>query len=138
MGRVGTAAYDDMRARHGELVIGADLDPDKVKEHQAAGRNVILGDATDLDFWARAFPDSRSKIRMIILAMPKHAANMNALKELAQRQFDGKIAATALFDDEVEELKQAGAHTAYNIYAEAGFGFAEHICQTLEGETEDG
>ena len=69
---------------------------------------------------------------MVILAMPKHAANMNALKELAQRQFDGKIAATALFDDEVEELKQAGAHAVYNIYAEAGFGYAEHICQALE------
>jgi predicted Kef-type K+ transport protein len=133
MGRVGTAAYDDMRFRHGELVIGIDLDPDKVKEHQAAGRNVIFGDATDFDFWARAYADSGgNKIRMVILAMPKHAANMNALKELAQRQFDGKIAATALFDDEVEELKQAGAHAVYNIYAEAGFGFAEHVCQALE------
>ena len=133
MGRVGTAAYDDMRVRHGELVIGIDLDPDKVKEHQAAGRNVIFGDATDFDFWARAFADSRgNKIRIVILAMPKQAANMNALKELAQRQFDGKISATALFDDEVEELKQAGAHAVYNIYAEAGFGYAEHICQALE------
>jgi hypothetical protein len=63
--------------------------------------------------------------------MPQHTANMNALNELRQRQFRGKIAATALFDDEVEELKQAGAHAAYNIYAEAGFGYAEHICQAL-------
>jgi len=47
-------------------------------------------------------------------------------------QFPGKIAATAKYDDEVEELKQAGAHPAYNIYAQAGFGFAEHVCQALE------
>jgi predicted Kef-type K+ transport protein len=26
----------------------------------------------------------------------------------------------------------AGAHAVYNIYAEAGFGFAEHVCQALE------
>ena len=57
---------------------------------------------------------------------------MNALKELAQRRFDGKIAAKAMVDDEVEELKQAGANADYNIYAAAGFGFAEHICQALD------
>jgi dihydropteroate synthase len=68
---------------------------------------------------------------MVILAMPDHKANMNAIEELTQRQFKGLIAAMAMFDDEVEELKQAGAHAAYNIYAQAGFGFAEHVCQAL-------
>jgi hypothetical protein len=57
---------------------------------------------------------------------------MNALEELTRGQFPGKIAAAAKYDDEVEELKQAGAHAVYNIYAEAGFGYAEHICQALE------
>ena len=64
--------------------------------------------------------------------MPDHKANMNALNELTQRQFEGQIAAMAMYDDEVEELKQAGAHAAYNIYAQAGFGFAEHVCQAIE------
>jgi hypothetical protein len=71
------------------------------------------------------------KIRMVILAMPDHTANMNAVAELTRRQYAGHIAATALFDDEAEELRQAGAHAAYNIYAEAGYGFAEHVCQVL-------
>ena len=56
---------------------------------------------------------------------------MNALEELTRRQFPGKIAAAAVFDDEVEELRQAGAHAAYDIYAQAGFGFAEHVCQAM-------
>jgi hypothetical protein len=43
-----------------------------------------------------------------------------------------------MFDDEVDELKQAGAHAVYNIYAEAGFGFAEHVYQALGDATEDG
>jgi hypothetical protein len=121
-----------MRQRYGEIVIGVDFDTEIVEKHRRAGRNVIAGDVSDIDFWERAFADDRGKMRMVILAMPQHTANMNALNELRQRQFRGKIAATAMFDDEVKELKQAGAHAAYNIYAEAGFGYAEHICQAME------
>jgi predicted Kef-type K+ transport protein len=135
LGRIGTAAYDDMRSRYGEIVIGIDFNNEVVAKHQEAGRTVIAGDATDHDFWERAFGGGRGRIRMVILAMPDHTANMNAVEELTRRQYQGQIAATALFDDEAEELRQAGAHAAYNIYAEAGYGFAEHICQVLEGET---
>ena len=134
-----------MREKYGEVVIGIDFNFEVVEKHRQTGRNVIVGDAADFDFWERAVSSTREKIRMVILAMPQHKANMNALEELTRGQFPGKIAAAAKYDDEVEELKQAGAHAAYNIYAEAGFGYAEHICQALEdagefsaGKTEDG
>ena len=132
LGRIGTAVYDDMRNRFGEIVIGIDFNKEVVVKHQQAGRNVITGDATDHDFWERAVAGGVAKIRMVILAMPDHTANMNAMEELTRGQFPGKIAAAAVFDDEVEELRQAGAHAAYDIYAEAGFGFAEHVCQVLD------
>jgi predicted Kef-type K+ transport protein len=133
MGRVGTAAYNDMQARHGDLVVGIDFDSDQVKKHQAAGRNVILGDATDLDFWARAKIGGQGKLRLVMLAMPNHAANMQAVNALGTKKYTGLIAAAAKFDDEVAELKQAGVHAAFNFYAEAGFGFAEHVCKALDG-----
>jgi len=132
IGRIGAAAYDDLRDKFGEIVIGIDFDSEVVEKHQQAGRNVVVGDAADLDFWERAAVGGDDKIRIVILAMPDHKANMNALNELTQRQFEGQIAAMAMYDDEVEELKQAGAHAAYNIYAQAGFGFAEHVCQAIE------
>ena len=131
MGRVGTAAYDDLRARQGDIVIGVDFDPDVAKSHQAAGRNVIVGDAMDIDFWARARMSKKDKIRWVMLAMPNHAANMQAVYELTANKFDGIIAATAKFDDQVEELKAAGVQAAYNFYAEAGYGFAEHVCRAV-------
>jgi len=135
MGRVGSAAYDEMRARHGEIVIGIDFDPDAVKNHQAAGRKVILGDATDIDFWARTRMGGRGKLRLVMLAMPDHAANMQAVKELAASKYDAVVAATAQFDDHVEELKAAGVQGAFNFYAEAGYGFAKHVCRTLEAQS---
>ena len=70
MGRVGAVAYDEMRTRYGELVIGIDFDTDIIKKHQAAGRHVILGDATDIDFWARVKMGGQGKLRLVLLAMP--------------------------------------------------------------------
>jgi predicted Kef-type K+ transport protein len=134
MGRVGTAAYDEMRNRLGEVILGLDSDKDVVKTHRAEGRNVILGDATDIDFWARTRMGGKHKVRMVLLAMPNHAANMQAASELRVSDFDGIIAATAQFDDQVAQLKEAGVHGAFNFYAEAGHGFAEHVCRTLGDE----
>jgi len=131
MGRIGTAAYDDMRNRHGDIVIGVDFDPKVAKEHQDAGRNVILGDATDIDFWDRAMAGGQKKIRIVMLAMADHRANLNAVKELSKRKYGGMVAATARYDDQIRELKEAGVHAAFNIFAEAGFGFAEHVCSRL-------
>ena len=135
MGRVGTAAYDEMRTRQGDVIIGVDFDQEVVENHQSAGRNVIRGDATDIDFWARTrMTGGKTKVRMVLLAMPDHAANMQAASELHADQFDGIIAATAQFDDQVEELKAAGVHGAFNFYAEAGSGFAEHVCRSFDDE----
>ena len=132
MGRVGTAVYEDMRDRYGDVVIGVDFDTTVVKEHQTAGRNVIVGDAADADFWQRATSSGNPKIRLVMLAMPEHCANLQAVKEITARKFGGIIAAVAKFDDDVEELKHAGAQAVYNHYAEAGYGFAEHARELVD------
>ena len=135
MGRLGTAAYDEIRARQGYVIIGIDFDREVVEKHQAAGRNVIRGDATDIDFWARTrMVTEKRKLRIVLLAMPDHAANLQAVREIQINEFDGIIGATAHFDDQVEELKEAGVHGAFNFYAEAGHGFAEHICRSFDDE----
>jgi glutathione-regulated potassium-efflux system ancillary protein KefC len=131
MGRVGTGAYDDMRRRYGEVVIGVDFDEETVKKHLETGRKVILGDPTDHDFWAKT-NQHEGKIQMVLLALSEHTANMTAVAQLTEMKFAGSIAATAKFDDEVEELKEAGVHAVFNLYAEAGYGFAEHVCQTMD------
>jgi predicted Kef-type K+ transport protein len=134
LGRVGTGAYDDMRRRHGGVVIGIDFDEKNVQKHLEAGRKVILGDPTDHDFWAKT-RQGKGKIRMVLLTLPEHTANMAAVAQLTEMKFAGTIAATAKFEDEVEELKTAGAQAVFNLYAEAGYGFAEHVCETLDAKT---
>jgi predicted Kef-type K+ transport protein len=124
MGRIGTGTYDTMYGRFGDIVVGLDSDPDKVAAHHDAGRNVILGDATDSDFWERVQP---RKIRLIMLTLPELSANLDMMRRLADSPYDGKIAAVARFADEVEILEQAGVHMAVDSFTEAGAGFAGHV-----------
>ena len=125
MGRVGTGAYDKMRSLYGETVVGVDFDPITVREQQSTGRNILLGDPSDADFWDRVA--ETHTIQLVMLALPKLKTNLSVLDQLKEARFAGRVAATARFPDEVETLKQAGAATVFNIYTEAGTGFATHV-----------
>ncbi|RBP50644.1 cation:proton antiporter [Arenicella xantha] len=125
MGGIGTGAYDRMRDQHGETLVGIDIDSVTVKNQQAAGRRVLLGDPSDSDFWDRV--QSTHTLKTVMLALPKFSSNLAVLEQLKEASFSGKIAVTAKFDDEAEALKQAGATTVFNVYAEAGNGFASHV-----------
>ena len=131
MGRVGTGAYDFMRRRCPIDVVGVDFNEDAVLAHEKTGRHVIMGDASDPDFWETLkVRGSFQELEMVLLAMPKHRANLYAIEQLVKAEFKGNIAAIAMFDDERRQLLEAGAHAAYNIYGEAGAGFAEHVYET--------
>ncbi len=132
MGRIGTMAYDFLSEKYGETVIGVDFDMQQVSAHSAVGRRVVFGDPTDPDFWSRLIlPEQKS--RMVLLTMPSHQANLAATRHLLDIGFPGQITAIAQFDDQVEELREAGAHAAFNFYNEAGLGFAEHAWEIFEG-----
>jgi D-arabinose 1-dehydrogenase-like Zn-dependent alcohol dehydrogenase len=133
MGRLGTMAYDFMHEKYGNTVLGFDFNPEKVKQHCEAGRRVVYADPTDPDFWAR-ITRRQGQSRMILLTMPKHQANLAAVRHLVEIGFPGKIAAIASFDDHVTELKEAGVEAAFNFYNEAGLGFAEHARKILEDQ----
>ncbi len=125
MGRVGRGAYDKMRGLHGETVVGIDSDDELIKGHQAMGRKVLHGDPSDADFWDKI--EQVHSIELVMLTLPNLQANLDALEQLREISFPGRIAATARYPDEEEPLRQSGATAVFNIYTEAGVGFAEHV-----------
>ena len=66
--------------------------------------------------------------------MPKAEENLFAFQQLEENDFKGKVAGTAKYDDQVDMLKAAGFNAAYNIYGEAGSGFANHVSDQLCGD----
>ena len=134
MGRVGSGAYDTLQDKRGEPILGVDVDDHVVTAHQQAGRNVIRGSATDPDFWDRIRLDA-GQVDLILLTLPNVHENCFATQELRKAGYDGHIAATAKFDEDIALLNEAGADAVFNLYTEAGSGFAESVCRELEPET---
>jgi len=131
MGRIGRAAYDEMRESLGDHILGIDLDETEVERSRAAGRRIVNGDATNPEFWSRIKGDHGS-VEMILLAMPHHRANVIAAGRLRSRGYAGPIVATALFPDQEESLRERGVDEVFNIYAEAGVGAASKVWAALE------
>ncbi|MEA3275300.1 MAG: cation:proton antiporter family protein [Pseudomonadota bacterium] len=127
MGRVGSGAYDTLKLQKGRKPVGIDADPDMVATHRDAGRNVIQGSATDPDFWHRLQLENGS-IRLVLLALPQLSENIFAAEHLMKEGFDGLIGAVAKFPDDEPVLEKAGVHMVFDLYAEAGAGFAQHVC----------
>jgi len=130
MGRVGRGSYDKMRELYGDIVVGIDFDADIVKQLQQQQRKVIYGDPGDKDFWEKV--DNNHSIKLVMLALPKLSANLDALQQLQEIAFAGLITTIARHPDEVEILKQAGATEVFDIYSESGAGFAEHIQESIK------
>ncbi|HHF3020042.1 TPA: cation:proton antiporter [Vibrio diabolicus] len=130
MGRIGTGAYDELRARYGKISLGIEIREDAAHQHRSEGRNVIAGDATDPDFWERILDTGH--VKLVLLAMPHHQGNQTALEQLKRRKYKGQIAAIAEYPDQLEGLLESGVDAAFNIYSEAGSGFARHVCKQLE------
>jgi glutathione-regulated potassium-efflux system ancillary protein KefC len=134
MGRVGRGAYDHLETTCGDTLIGIDSDPGIVAHHQAKGRRVILGDATNPDFTSRINGES-GNIELALVTLSNHRTNLDAIAQLQQENFKGKIAATAIYPDQAQELEAIGVESYY-VLAEAGSGFARHVWERLREPAE--
>lgn len=127
MGTVGTGAYDQLVEKYNDKVVGVDIYFDTVENQVADGRNVIQGDPSDADFWDRV--NQEHQINLVLLTLPRFNTTMAVIEQLKETGFKGHIAATAKFPDEIEQLNEAGVDTVFNIFTEAGAGFAAHVIQ---------
>ena len=122
LGRVGTAAYTRL-ADEGLRVLGIEHDEQRVAQLADRGVRVIAGDATDGALWGRLV--AVRSLRTVVLAMPFHHANLDALAVVRGRHFTGTVAAAARYDDEVEDLLANGADTVLHVYNGSGLALAE-------------
>jgi len=127
MGRVGTGAYDYLRSKWGDVVLGIDINQDYVDRHEAAGRNVAHGDATDADFWARA--ERSGRVKLALLAFNDQDSNVAVAELLQEQGFELELASVAHYPDHEQQLRDAGVKAVFNFYASAGESFAEHVEQ---------
>lgn len=127
MGRVGSGAYEYLRETRGDTVVGVEENQNKIPLLESRGYNVVSGDATDQDFWHQL---KLNQIDLVMISLTNHTENLEVCELLEDVGFKGTIAAVARYPDELRELKQRG-YIAFNLYAEAGHGFAEHVVENM-------
>jgi len=134
MGRIGSGAYEALKARYGDLLLGIDNDAATIARHREAGRNVILADATDQEFWART---GKGKVSVALLALPEFAQNLAVARSIRERHGRGRIFAVVKHPEEVEQLRDAGVDATWNLYTEGGSGFADQVIAYFGTSLED-
>jgi glutathione-regulated potassium-efflux system ancillary protein KefC len=122
MGRIGSAAFCRLQSE-GLSVLGVEHDEARADKLIAQGLQVISGDATDSGLWRRLV--AVRTLNTVVLAMPFHHANIDALRVVRSRRFTGLVIAVARYQDELEELLQLGADSVLDLYGGSGVALAE-------------
>ncbi|WP_278235109.1 cation:proton antiporter family protein [Isoptericola sp. AK164] len=129
LGRVGSTTCARLRDEYGLRVVGVEHDVNRVSSLQGDGFEVVRADATDVEFWARV--KRAGHVRLAVLAMPFHNANLIALSRLQDAGFEGQVAAIARYDDDAAELRRHGADAVFHIYGAAGAELADRAAEVL-------
>ena len=127
MGRIGLGVYQYLYDLYPDDVISADANLDKVRQHNTNGIRCVHGDATDSEFLMHAHLQQRD---LVFISLSNHSENMEVVELLKKLDYTGDIAVVARFNDEERELREQGCIT-FNVYAEAGHGFAEDVLQQI-------
>lgn len=134
MGRVGQGAYAYLKDRFAGNIVGVDENQEKVQQHRAAGVNCVHADVGDIGFWEDL--DVRRR-KLILVSLTNHSENLSVVDLARKFDYDNVLAVVARFPDEQAQLASLGC-IAFNLYAEAGHGFAEHVIKQIEVAAADG
>jgi glutathione-regulated potassium-efflux system ancillary protein KefC len=127
MGRIGSGAYEYLSQHYPNKIVGVEESADKALKLSLAGMACVPGDASDRDFLERADLHRR---KTVLVSLTNHSENVDVVKLLQQLNYQGRIAVVSRFPDQQEELIRMGCIT-FNLYAEAGHGFAERVMEEM-------
>ena len=127
MGRVGLGVYNSLSEKHADEIVGVEENLQRVASHQQQGINCIGGDASDYEFWQQTNLMASDKI---FVCLSNHRENLYIVDLIKQLKYKNVLAVVSRFPDEQLELQGLGC-IAFNLYAEAGHGFAEHVLNEL-------
>ena len=87
---------------------------------------MVEGDATDPEFYERL---RTGDVRMVLLAMPFHGNNLDALQLLRSSGFGGTVAIVTQYDADLRQARALGASTGFQLYDGAGTELADRAAQ---------
>ncbi len=110
--------------RRGKAILGVDFDPSALNKWRKRGMPVLYGDMGDPEMQEH-LPLNRA--RWVISAVRSKELNLALTHNLKRHNFDGKVALTAVSEEEAGEYERAGAHLIFRPFIDA----AEQAVDTL-------
>ncbi len=130
MGRVGLGAYESLQNKYKGEVVGIEENQARVNKYKEKGINCIHGDANDYEFWKQT---TLLECEKIFVCLSNHRENMYIVELAREMGYKNIMAVVSHFADEQKELEENGC-IAFNLFAEAGHGFAEHVLTELKAK----
>ncbi len=130
MGRVGQGAYEALQEKYPGMVAGIEENQARVDRLVKKGINCIHGDANDYEFWSQS---TLLECEKIFVCLSNHRENMYIVELARETGYENTLAVVSHFDDQQRELEENGC-VAFNLFAEAGHGFAKHVFSELSNK----
>lgn len=124
MGRVGQGAYLNFQENEDYDPLAVEVNLKVLEELKEMDITATYGNATSPDFWDK-IKLKKTKVRLILLAMPLVRQNCITAKLIRSQGFKGTISSIAKYPNDETPLLDAGIDNVFNLYAEAGTGFAK-------------
>jgi voltage-gated potassium channel Kch len=127
VGRIGTGAYDCLKNIYPDQIVGIEESDVKAEQLRERGYHCVHGDATDQAFWIHS---KLNQCEKIFVCLTNHRENLYVVQLARENGYKGDFAVISRFPDQARELEELGCVT-FNLYAEAGHGFAEDAMRQM-------
>jgi len=132
MGRVGKGTYQSLCQMVNNRVWGLDADEDRYRRLKAQGYRIFYGDGEDAELWKSL---DLSHTKLVLIALPFIRDIQNIQEQLRNVNYQGKVAAIARYEDQIEKLTECGIDKIFNFYNEAGVGFAKESLTLIDHQS---
>ncbi len=123
LGNYGSGLMEYLLRRE-KVVLGVDYDPGALSRWRKRGIPVVYGDMSDPEIHEHL---PLNKARWVISTVRSKEMNLTLINNLKTHLYSGKVALTAINEEEALEYEKAGAHLVFRPFRDA----AEQAADTL-------
>jgi Kef-type K+ transport system membrane component KefB/Trk K+ transport system NAD-binding subunit len=128
LGNYGSALAECLLRRH-RSIIGVDFDPAALKRWHARGISVMYGDMADPEIHEH-LPLNRA--RWVVSTVRSKALNLTLVQQLKNSGYTGKVALTAVDQEEAARLKKQGIHVVLRPFSDAAEQAADSLTHAMD------
>jgi predicted Kef-type K+ transport protein/Trk K+ transport system NAD-binding subunit len=128
LGNYGSGIAEALLKRN-RTVFGVDFDPDTLRRWRSAGISVVYGDMADPEILEQ-LPLGRS--RWVVSTIRSKALNLTLLQYLKARNYGGRLALTAVNQEEAGIFEKAGADVVFRPFMDAAEQAADDLIYAMD------